>query len=253
MVNIYSPDEIKLLQKSGAILSRALHAVAASAVVGITTLKLDALAERSIRAEGGAPAFLGYHEKDMRPYPASLCTSINEELVHCIPSRGRTLKSGDIVGLDLGVEYKGFITDMAITVAVGPIELRIQKLLDVTQECLARAIAIARPGATTGDIGHAVQGYAESQGFGVIRDLVGHGVGRAVHEDPKVPNYGNPGEGLALREGMVLAIEPMISMGGFRIKMLSDGWGIAMADGSLCAHFEKTVAITDLGSLVLTP
>ena len=253
MINIYSQQEIETLKKSGAILSNVLRTVSQQVQPGISTLELNEMAEKLIREAGGEPAFLGYEDRNKRRYPASLCTSVNEELVHCLPQRDKKLRVGDIVSLDLGVRFQGMHTDMAVTVPVGSISAETEKLVRTTRESLEKAIQILKPGITIGDIGNVIQRHAESQGFSVIRDLVGHGVGYAVHEDPKIPNFGRPGTGLKLRAGMVLAIEPMLAVGSYKIKTMPDGWGIAMADGSLSAHFEKTVALTEKGCIVLTP
>src|SRR3989338_6460038 len=252
MINIYSKKEIEMLAEGGKILSEVLGTVAGMVRPGISTFELDELAEKKIREAGAQPAFLGYSEKGMKPYPASLCTSINAELVHCIPKKDRVLKAGDIISLDLGVKYKNLITDMATTVAVGVVPNKTQKLLEVTKQSLDESLKILAPGVTLGDLGAKIESYAKKNKFGVVRDLVGHGVGKSVHEDPQVPNYGEPGKGLKLKEGMVLAIEPMFSLGSERIKVTPDGWGIATADGSLSAHFEKTIVIVEGGYRILT-
>lgn len=193
------------------------------------------------------PAFLGYHG-----YPASTCISINEELVHGIPRSDRSLREGDIVSIDLGVIHDGFYGDAARTYAVGSISTAAQKLIDTAVESLERAMAQARPGNRLGDVSWAVQSYAEKAGYSVVRDYVGHGIGRKMHEDPAVPNFGKPGTGPRLLPGMVIAIEPMINAGDWRVKTLSDGWTVVTEDGKLCAHVEHTVAITDNGNEVLT-
>jgi len=253
MVNIYDKKDIEMLSESGRILSHTLSSTAALAKHGVSTYELNVFAEKQIKEAGAVPAFLGYKEQGMKPYPAALCASINDEVVHCLPYRNRFLADGDIIGLDLGVNYKGYFTDMAITVGVGKVSELAAKLMDATRESLAKAISAARPGARIGDIGAAVQKVAVARGFEIIRDLVGHGVGKSVHEDPKVPNYGEEGVGMELREGMVLAIEPMLTEGSYKIRMLPDGWGIATADGGLSAHFEKTIAVTADGMRILTP
>src|SRR3989344_2770352 len=253
MVTIYTENEIETLAEGGKILSAVLWQVTKEVKPGVSTLELDKLAEDLLRKDGAEPAFLGFAERGSRPYPASLCTSVNEELVHCIPSKNKILQAGDIISLDLGACYKNLITDMAITVPVGKISSNVKKLLTVTEQCLAIAIAEAKEGSTTGDIGHAIETLAAEEKFAVIRDLVGHGVGHTVHEEPQVPNYGKKGAGVGVQAGMVIAIEPMLSQGGATILALHDGWGIGMADSSICAHFEKTVAITEKGARILTP
>jgi methionyl aminopeptidase len=252
MVNIYTDKEIEKLRVSGKILAEILYKVGRKAREGATTKELDALAEKLLRKHGAKPAFLNYSSGNSRPYPASLCTSINEEIVHCIPEENRILQGGDVVSLDLGADYQGLITDMALTVGVGTIDKRTKELLEATQKCLNAGIDAVKAGATTGDIGYAIESCAAKTDFSVVRDLVGHGVGRSVHEEPQVPNYGKPGQGVKLQAGMVLAIEPMLTSGRGEIKMLDDGWGIATADGSLSAHFEKTVLVTAKGCEVLT-
>jgi len=253
MINIYSEKEIEELLESGKILSLVLRAVAKMVKPGVTTKELDVAAEKQIRAAGGAPAFLNYHEGNMKPYPASLCTSINDELVHCVPYVNRKIKECDIVSLDLGVKYKNMNTDMALTVAVGEVSKEVVQMLKVTEQSLQKGIEAVKPGNTVGDIGHAVESFVKEYKFGIIRDLVGHGVGKNVHEEPRVPNYGKAGTGVALKPGMVIAIEPMLTLGGEKIKLLPDGFGITTADGSLSAHFEKTVAVTDSGYKIITP
>jgi methionyl aminopeptidase len=213
---------------------------------GVTTRDLDALAERLVRDAGAEPAFKGY-----RGYPATLCASINEQVVHGIPS-SRPLVEGDIVSLDMGVKLGGFYGDSAITVAVGRIGEEAQRLLRVTQEALERGIAQVRVGGRISDIGHAVQAHVESHGFSVVREFVGHGIGASLHEEPQIANYGEPGRGPRMAEGMVLAIEPMVNLGRPGVKVLSDGWTAVTRDGSLSAHFEHTVAVTRQGPSILT-
>lgn len=252
MINIYSKKEIDDLAEGGAILARILGEVAEMVKPGVTTYELDHAAIEKIRKAGCEPAFLGYSEKGMKPYPASLCTSINAELVHCVPSQNRVLREGDIVSLDLGVKYKNLITDMATTVQVGEVSVKLKKLLFATKLSLEEVLKILKPGVTTGDMGAKIQSFAQRDGFGVIHELVGHGVGKTVHEDPQIPNYGVHGRGRALKAGMVIAIEPMFSLGSEKIKTAADGWGIITADGSASAHFEKTVAIVEGGYRILT-
>jgi len=253
LVNIYSEKEIDILRQGGGILSAALAKAAAAVRAGVSTYELNKIAEQTILELGGRPAFLGYKEKGMKPYPASLCASINDEIVHCLPFKDRILQDGDIIGLDLGVQFRGYYTDMAVTIAVGKVSDLAARLIEATRKSLEAAIGVIRPGATIGDIGATIQKFAEPGGFGVIRDLVGHGVGRSLHEEPNIPNYGAFGAGIKLRPGMILALEPMFSEKSPKIQMLPDGWGIATADGGLSAHFEKTVVVTKDGSAVLTP
>jgi methionyl aminopeptidase len=213
---------------------------------GVTTADLDTTAETLVRAAGAEPAFKGY-----RGYPATLCASINEEVVHGIPSK-RALAEGDIISLDMGVKLNGFFGDSAITVPVGRVSEDVVTLLRVTQEALEHGIARVRLGGRISDIGHAVQRHVEANGFSVVREFVGHGIGAALHEEPQIANYGEPGRGPRLAEGMVLAIEPMVNMGRPAVRVLGDGWTAVTRDGSLSAHFEHTVAVTRQGPLVLT-
>jgi len=214
---------------------------------GISTKDIDGEVEAFIVSKGATSAFKGY-----RGYPATVCTSINEEVVHGIPSPKRRLKEGDIIGLDLGCVVEGYYGDCAVTLPVGAVPPRVQELIDVTRESLDKAIVQCRVGNRIGDISHAVQMHCESHGFGVVRSFVGHGIGRALHEEPQVPNFGDAGRGPALKAGMVLAIEPMVTMGSWEVQVLEDGWTAVTADGSLAAHFEDTIAITDDGPDVLT-
>jgi methionyl aminopeptidase len=213
---------------------------------GVTTADLDAFAEGRVRDRGAEPAFKGYHG-----YPATICASVNEAVVHGIPSR-RALLEGDIVSIDLGVQLDGFFGDAAVTVPVGRVTEGAAALLRVTEEALHRGLAKARLGGTVGDIGHAVQAHVERHGFSVVREFVGHGIGASLHEEPQVPNYGSAGHGAKLVEGMVLAIEPMVNLGKATVKVLGDGWTAVTRDGQLSAHFEHTVAVTARGPLVLT-
>jgi methionyl aminopeptidase len=239
-------EEIARIGEACAIVHEVLDELARAAVVGITTLELDRIAADRTRARGAVPAFLGYHG-----YPASLCISVNDEVVHGIPSATRRLADGDVVGLDYGVVLDGWYGDAARTVAVGRAGAATARLLAVGEEALRRAIRAARPGGTTGDIGAAVQGYVERQGFSVVREFVGHGIGRRLHEPPHVPNYGDEGAGTRLLPGTVLAIEPMVNAGGPEVEQLDDGWTAVTSDGSLSSHFEHTVAITENGPRIL--
>ncbi|MGQ0704357.1 MAG: type I methionyl aminopeptidase [Gemmatimonadales bacterium] len=248
MITLKSPREIELMARAGAIVAGTLELVGQMVRPGITTDALDSEGERFIRSHPGAsPSFKGLYG-----FPKSLCISINEEIVHGIPSPNRVLHEGNIVSVDVGVFLNGFHADGAATFPVGEISPDARRLLAVTQEALAAGIAEARLGNHIGDIGHAVQTVAEAAGFGVVRELVGHGVGQRMHEDPQVPNHGQPRRGPRLQEGMTLAVEPMITMGAYATKMLDDKWTVVTADGSLSAHFEHTVAVTRNGPRILT-
>jgi methionyl aminopeptidase len=246
-VELKSAEEIASIREACLIVHDVLQAVIAAIAPGVTTLQLDALAAELTARRGATPAFKGYHG-----YPAVICISVNDEVVHGIPSARRVLAEGDIVGLDFGVLYRGFYGDSAYTVPVGAPTEAAARLLATTREALAQAIAAAQPDARLGDIGFAVQSYAESRGFSVVRDFVGHGIGRRLHEPPQIPNYGAPGTGMRLRTGMVLALEPMVNSGGRAIRILEDGWTAVTVDGSLSAHFEHTVAVTDSGPEILS-
>lgn len=238
--------------EGGKLLGEILERLSREVRPGITTGELDALAEEWIVKAGGAPSFKGYQsEGDRSPYPATVCISVNEEVVHGIPSK-RALKEGDIVGLDIGMEYKGFFTDTAVTVPVGRVSDEAQSLLDDTRQSLEAGIQAATIGNRIGDIGQAVSRVALPRRRGVIRELVGHGVGLAVHEDPQIPNYGDPGTGPKIVEHMVLALEPMFTMGDRKVTLADDGWTWVTKDGSLSAHFEHTILITKEGPVVVT-
>jgi len=242
-----SAAEIERMRAANQLVARVLAELAAAATEGVTTADLDALAERLVREAGAEPAFKGY-----RGYPATLCASVNQEVVHGIPSPARPLRTGDIVSLDMGVKLNGYFGDSAVTLPVGDVPEKTRELLRVTREALDRAIAQVKVGGRLSDIGHAVQAFVEAHGFSVVREFVGHGIGERLHEEPQIPNYGQPGRGPKLAEGMVLAIEPMVAMGRPDVKVLGDGWTAVTKDGSLAAHFEHTVAITANGPLVLT-
>jgi len=214
---------------------------------GVTTADLDRLAEEFIRREGGSPAFKGY-----RGFPATLCTSVNEEVVHGIPSSKKRLQEGDIIGVDVGAIVEGYYGDAAVTLPVGQISDEASRLIRVTEAALAAGLAKVKVGNRLSDISHAVQAVAEAEGYSVVRDFVGHGIGRNLHEDPQVPNFGKPGEGPRLKEGLVLAIEPMVNVGGREVEVLSDRWTVVTRDKSLSAHFEHTVALTSDGPKILT-
>ena len=247
MVTVKSDREIKLMRAAGKTTAIILDAMCCEVRPGISTWDLDQIGERMCREAGVTPAFKGYSG-----FPGCVCISVNEEVVHGIPTKKRVLKQGDIVGLDFGVIQEGWYGDTARSVAVGKISSDAEKLLKVTQESLMKGIAEAKPGNRVFDIGHAVQTHAEAAGFSVVREFVGHGIGRALHEDPQVPNYGPKGKGMVLKVGMVIAIEPMINAGKPGVRVLSDGWTAVTTDRSLSAHFEHTVAITENGPVILT-
>ncbi len=248
MVTLKSPREIELMARAGAIVAGTLELVGGLIRPGISTEALDSAAEEFIRSHPGAtPSFKGLYG-----FPKSLCISINDEIVHGIPSPKRILRDGNIVSVDVGVFLNGFHADSAATFPVGEISPEAQRLLEVTREALSAGIAEARSGNHVGDIGHAIQTVAEAAGFGVVRELVGHGVGQRMHEDPQVPNHGQPRRGPRLQIGMTLALEPMITAGDYATRMLDDKWTVVTADGSLSAHFEHTVAITREGPRILT-
>jgi methionyl aminopeptidase len=247
-IMIKTPQEIEKMRRSGGVVRDVLETVRGLVKAGATTLDLENAAAAKMKELGAVAAFKGY-----RGYPCVLCTSLNEEVVHGIPSKNRVLRDGDIVSIDCGVVVNGYYGDSAITVAVGNgLTPEAKRLLDVTKASLDSAIAVVKPGATLGDIGAAVQEVVEADGFSVVRDFVGHGIGTHMHEDPQVPNYGRRGQGTKLRPGMVLAIEPMVNVGGPGVQVLKDGWTAVTEDGSLSAHFEHTVAVTQEGATVLT-
>jgi methionyl aminopeptidase len=248
-VVIKTPQEIEVMRAAGRINALALEAVRKLVRAGITTAELDAAAEDVIRSHGGEPTFKGY--PGPYPYPATITVSLNEELVHGIPSK-RALKAGDIISVDCGTTYKGFVADSAFSMGVGEISPEAQKLLDVTEQALYKGIAQMQAGNRVGDISAAIQKYVEKFGYNVPREYSGHGVGRHMHEAPQVPNYGRPGRGLVLRSGMTLAIEPMLLAGSYRTRVLPDQWTVVSADGSLTAHHEHTIALTENGHRILT-
>jgi len=251
MITIKSDEEIKIMREAGLITARILEEIKKAIAPGVTTGELDRMAEGLIRKEGAEPLFKGYRGKSRRPFPASITVSVNEEVVHGIPGK-RKLCSGDIVSIDMGVSWRGFCGDSAFTAAIGDVDKRSKKLLDVTREALYKGIEKAMAGNRLTDISSAVQAHVEKNGFSVVRDLVGHGIGRQMHEEPQIPNFGPPGFGPLLERGMVLAIEPMVNMGGYKVRFLSDDWTVVTADKSISAHFEHTVAVSENGPVILT-
>jgi methionyl aminopeptidase len=246
-IMIKTAKEVEKMRRAGAIVHDVLQAVRSMVKPGVTTLDLEQVAETMIAEAGAKPAFKGYHG-----FPCVLCTSLNEQVVHGIPSAKTVLREGDILSVDCGVVIDGYYGDSAITIPVGKVSPATQKLLDVTQASLGRAIEAVRPGAMLGDVGAAVQEMVEAEGFSVVKEFVGHGIGTRMHEDPQIPNFGQRGRGVRLREGMVLAIEPMVNAGGDAVRVLKDGWTAVTEDGSLSAHFEHTVAVTKDGAAILT-
>lgn len=246
-VVLKSSQEIEKMHRAGRVVREVLELVRGKVKPGATTLDLEKAAEARLKDLGVKAAFKGYHG-----YPCVLCTSVNSEVVHGIPSPKRVLKEGDIVSVDFGVVIDGYYGDAAITVPVGVIDDKAARLLKATEESLKAGIAVVRPGATLGDVGAAVQGVVEREGFSVVRDFVGHGIGVEMHEDPQVPNFGEAGRGMKLKAGMVIAIEPMVNAGRPDVKVLDDGWTAVAVDGSMSAHFEHTVAVTATGARILT-
>jgi methionyl aminopeptidase len=245
-IHLRSADEIEKMHRAGLIVHEVLNTLRSSVRPGMTTMDLEKIAEEKIAGKPGHAAFKGY-----RGYPCVLCTSVNSEIVHGIPSPKRKLKEGDIVSIDFGMEVDGYFADSAVTVPVGKIKPELQKLLDVTRDSLDRAIDKMRAGNRLGDVGHAVQSLVEENGFSVVREFVGHGIGTKMHDEPNLPNYGEPGRGARLQEGMVIAVEPMVNAGRHEVRM-RDEWVAETADGSPSAHFEHTVAVTSNGPLILT-
>ena len=247
MIVLKSAREVALMREAGRVVVAAMRMCRDLVKPGVSTLEIDREVEALIREHGAQPAFKGY-----RGFPATVCVSVNEEVVHGIPAAHRRLVEGDIVGLDLGAIVEGYYADAAFTLPVGEVPDEARRLLEVTRQSLDLAIAQCRPGKRLGDVSAAVQRHVEAAGFGVVRAFVGHGIGRELHEDPQVPNFGEPGKGPVLRAGMVLAIEPMVTMGHWDVRVLADRWTAVTEDGSLAAHFEHTVAITAAGPDVLT-
>ena len=246
MIFLKSSGELDALERANQVVHRVLRVVRSAAAPGTTTAELDELAEETIRQHGGTPAFKGY-----RGYPATLCTSVNDVIVHGIPSRTVRLADGDIVSVDCGVLLDGFFGDAAVTFGIGKVSPEARRLMETTRKCLDDGVAAVVPGGRLGDVGAAVQARAEVAGFGVVREFVGHGIGRALHEDPQVPNYGLRGQGTVMKAGLVIAIEPMITAGSWRVRIDADGWTARTEDGTLAAHFEYSVAVTKDGHQVL--
>jgi len=246
MIFLKSERELRTMDRANRLVFEALQAVKAAARPGVSTAELDGVAEGVIEGGGGKPAFKGY-----RGFPATLCVSLSDVSVHGIPNGSRCLVEGDIVSVDCGVILDGYYGDAAITFPVGEVDSEVQRLIEVTRECLQEAVGQVRPGNRVGDVGAAVQQLAEEAGFGVVRDFVGHGIGQSLHEDPQVPNYGQAGHGPVLKEGLVIAIEPMVTQGSWRVRIDDDGWTARTEDGKLAAHFEYSVAVTNNGHRVL--
>lgn len=266
MINVKTREEIEILREGSKRLAKVLEKVVSAVKPGLSTFELDQLAEELIFESGGEPAFKGYTVREVKkPYPATMCISVNDEIVHAIPRKDRILKEGDVVGLDIGMFWpvdqnqnlkfksqKGLYTDMAVTIGIGKISLDAERLIRATKEALDLGIQEVKAGAHIGDIGHAIQRHLERNKLGIIRDLAGHGIGYELHEEPLIPNYGKRGSGPELKEGMVIAIEPMATLGDWRIILDDDGWTFRTADGSLAAHFEHTVVVRRDGGEVLT-
>ncbi len=247
MIICRTAAELEKMRAAGRLVGQVLTELSAKVAPGVTTADLDEIAEGLIVDAGAIPAFKGYHG-----YPATICASVNEEVIHGIPSGKRVLEAGDVISIDVGASLAGYFGDSAVTLPVGPVSEEAARLLRVTDESLYKAIETVKPGGRISDIGHAVQKHVEAHGFSVVREFVGHGIGQAMHEDPQIPNYGDPGRGPRLAEGMVLAIEPMVNAGKPAVKVLSDGWTAVTRDRSLSAHFEHTVAVTADGPWILT-
>lgn len=246
MIVLKSAKELERMRRAGWIVREAHREVQKAIRPGVTTKQLDRIADRVIRKHGAIPSFKGYNG-----FPGSICTSINNELVHGIPGN-RVLREGDIISIDIGAQYEGYHGDSAWTYPVGRISETAERLLQVTEESLYRGLAKAKPGARMGDISHAIQSFVEAHGFSIVREYVGHGIGRQLHEEPSVPNFGFPGRGPRLKPGMTLAVEPMVNEGSRYVRTLDDNWTVVTVDGSLCAHFEHTIAITEEGHEILT-
>jgi len=246
MIPLKSEEDLKMMRIAGKILARIMQRIQEYIQIGITTQEIDNFAEELIKKENVIPAFKGY-----RQFPACICTSINEEVVHGIPSE-RRLKEGDILSLDLGINYQGYFSDCAITIGIGKISSSAKKLIAVTQKALSEGIKQAKVDNQLGDISFAIQNYVESHGFSVVREFVGHGIGRSLHEEPQIPNFGRPHQGIRLKSGMVFALEPMVNMGSWQTRITDNGWTAVTKDGLPSAHFEHTIAITQNGPQILT-
>lgn len=247
MIEVKNDSELQKMREAGKVTAAVLKLMTELAKPGISTWELDAAAEKTIRSFGATPLFLGYYG-----FPGSICASVNEEVVHGIPKKDRILKSGDIISIDTGARLDGFCSDAAITLGVGKVSDEAQRLMDVTKKSLYKAIGQVKPGNRLGDVEHAVETFAIANGMGVVRDYCGHGIGRNMHEEPSIPNFGRPGTGPLLEKGMVLAIEPMLTAGTYKVRELDDGWTVVTADGKYAAHFEHTVAVTAHGSEIFT-
>ncbi|MFH1368596.1 MAG: type I methionyl aminopeptidase [Elusimicrobiota bacterium] len=247
MIIIKTAAEIEKMRAAGRITRKVLAKIEKNLAPGVSTKFIDDIAFKEMSSLGVKPAFLGY-----RGYPASVCISVNNELVHGIPRESRKINDGDIVSIDLGVICDGFYGDMAATYGIGKISKKAKKLIETTKAALKKAIETIKPGRRLGDVSNTVQRFVENKGFSVVREYVGHGIGRSMHEEPAIPNFGEPGTGPRLEAGMVLAIEPMVNEGGWQVKVLEDNWTVVTIDGKLCAHFEHTVAVTDKGCEILT-
>ena len=247
MIEVKNESEIQKMREAGKVTAAVLKLMTEMVKPGVSTLELDIAAEKTIRSFGATPLFLGYYG-----FPASICASVNEEVVHGIPKKDRILKSGDIISIDTGARLDGFCSDAAITLGIGKVSDEAQRLMDVTKKSLFKAIGQVKAGRRLGDVQHAVETFAELNGMGVVRDYCGHGIGRNMHEELSIPNFGKAGTGPLLQAGMVLAIEPMLTAGDYKVRELEDGWTVVTRDGSLAAHFEHTVAVTANGSEILT-
>ena len=247
MIEVKNDSELQKMREAGKVTAAVLKLMTELVKPGISTLELDVAAEKTIRSFGATPLFLGYYG-----FPGTICASVNEEVVHGIPKKDRILKSGDIISIDTGARLDGFCSDAAITLGVGEVSDEAQRLMDVTKKSLYKAIGQVKPGKRLGDVEHAVETFAKQNGVGVVRDYCGHGIGRNMHEEPSIPNFGKPGTGPLLEKGMVLAIEPMLTAGTYRVRELDDGWTVVTADGKYAAHFEHTVAVTANGSEIFT-
>jgi len=247
MIEVKNEQELERMRKAGKVTAAVLKRMSELVRPGISTWALDQEAEKIIRSFGATPLFLGYYG-----FPGSICASVNEEVVHGIPKKDRILKSGDIISIDTGARLDGFCSDAAITLGVGEVSDEAQKLMDVTKKSLYKAIGLVKAGRRLGDVQHAVETYAQQHNMGVVRDYCGHGIGRNMHEEPSIPNFGRPGTGPVLEAGMVLAIEPMLTAGTYKVRELDDDWTVVTQDGSYAAHFEHTVAVTTNGSEIFT-